>query len=303
MVPYWLKPNRVGVAFLAIFTFLLFCFFSFFVMTPCHWFWYFSLVTLPFVSYPIFMILGRNIENRRKLKPGQSGIEPKVDNRQLEWFAFIAFLIIVAIPLDLGYLPLNRASYSYFTPPANIVPPRLIDCWPSYAFPIILSIVLMILKWNTAFVIILTTAILLERFCAELAFHTLGGIIHEMYHFAVWLNVIPMILYAVKFRRVAVTITLALALLITPYQLFLGCRLVQLQKEAQDIVHYAYETKAQTGSYPKDLSGYEFKNPHLEKHVQRYESRVNSFKLVYFVGTRGTSHWYDSEDGWHYYPD
>ena len=168
MVPYWLKPNKVGIAFLAILAILILFFFDFMILVPNHWLWHFIIPISLITAYPVCMVSGKSVENRRKLKPGQSGIEPKVENRQLEWFAFIAFLIIVAIPLDLGYFPLNQASYSYFTPPANIVPPRLIDCWPSYAFPIILSIVLMILKWNTAFVIILTTAIFLERFCAEL---------------------------------------------------------------------------------------------------------------------------------------
>ena len=169
--------------------------------------------------------------------------------------------------------------------------------------PIVLPIVLMILRWNTAFIIFLTGAILLERFCAGLAFHAIGEVVSALYHIFICLNIIPIILYAVKFRKTAVVIISVIALLLIRKQLPLGYRFIQLQDEAHTIVEYVYETKAQTGSYPKDLLGYEFKNPHLEKHIQRYEPRDDSFELVYFVGTRGTSHWYDSKNGWHYYPD
>ena len=145
---------------------------------------------------------------------------------------------------------------------------------------------------------------LLEKFCAELAFHTIGEVLSWLDHvFVIWLNVIPIILYAVKFRKIAVVIILALALLLIPHQLFLGYRFIQLQDEAHAIVEYAYKTKVQTGSYPEDLSKYEFKNPHLEKHIQRYESKDNSFRFWYFVGTTGTSHSYSPDGGWFYYPD
>ena len=249
------------------------------------------------------MIFGKRIETKRKLKNGQASIEPKAGNRKLEWFAFIAFLIIVAIPLDLGCFLLAQASYPYLTPPPNIIPPKPIDHWPFYVIPIALPVILMIFKWNISFVIILTTAILLERFCAELAFHTIGEVVCVLYYFAIWSNIIPILLYAVDFRKIALVIILAIALLIIPYNLFLGYRFIQLQKEAKSIVEYVYEIKAQTGSYPKDISGYEFKNPQLEKHIQRYDIRGNEFTLSYYVGTTGTSHWYNSAGGWDYYPD
>lgn len=330
MVPYWLKPNRIGVALfivsvlfiLSVFSgyfifFLLFFLELFGIVELFGWFfrfiehhehiiqdwrWLLCLISSLF-AYPISMIFGKRIETKRKLRNGQPGIEPKAGNRKLEWLAFIAFLIIVAIPLDLGCFLLEQASYPYLTPPPDVVPPRPIDHWPFYVIPIALPVILMIFKWNISFVITLTTAILLERFCAELAFHTIGEVVSGLYYFATWPNIIPILLYSVEFRKTALAIILAIALLIIPYNLFLGYRFIQLQKETKAIVEYVYEMKAQTGSYPKDLSGYEFKNPHLEKHIQRYDIRGNEFTLSYYVGTTGTSHWYDSKDGWHYYPD
>ena len=106
-----------------------------------------------------------------------------------------------------------------------------------------------------------------------------------------------------KFKRTAAVIVLVLAIWLISKQLPLGYRFVQLQDEAHAIVEYIYKTKADTGSYPENLSEYKFMNPQLEKHIQKYEFKGNSFKLMYFVGDGGTSHWYDSEDGWHYYPD
>jgi len=246
------------------------------------------------------MIFGKKIETKRKLKNGQAGIEPKTGNRKLEWYVFIAFVIFVAIPLNLACFLLS-SYFSYWDRPPPIY--MYILYWSIYVLPIVLAILLMILKWNTAFIIFLTSVILMERFCAGLAFHTIGGVISGFYSFAILLNIIPIILYSVKFRRIAVALILALAFLLIPYNLFLGYRFIQLQKETKAIVEYVYEIKAQTGSYPKDLSGYEFKNPHLQKHIQRYDIRGNEFTLSYYVGTTGTSHWYNSAGGWDYYPD
>ena len=330
MIPCWLKPNKVGVAFLIIFILLILFFFSgyfafFFYFldlfgilelfsgffrflehlehTVWDWRWHLCVI-LSLFAYPISMITGRSIENRRELKKELADKEPTHRNRKLEWFAFIAFLAIIAIPLILGHFLLSQASYPYRSEPPKYWLLRPIFHLPFYVLFIILSIVLMILKWNKTFIIFITTTILLEKFCAELAFHTIGEVLSWLYHIVViWLNVIPIILYAVKFRKIAVVIILALALLLIPHQLFLGHRFIQLQDEAHAIVEYVYKTKVQTGSYPKDLSEYTFKNPHLEKYIQRYESRDNSFRLVYFVGDRGTSHSYSPDGGWFYYPD
>lgn len=277
-------------------------FFRFLEHIPGDWRWHLCIVFSLF-AYPISMISGRRIENRRELKKELAEKEPAPGNRKLEWLAFLVFLIVVAIPLDLGCFFLAQASYPYLSPPPNVVPPRPIEHWPSYLIPVALPVILMIFKWNISFVILLTTAIVLERFCAELAFHTIGEIISAFYYFAIWLNIIPLILYAVEFRKTAIAIILVLAFLLIPYNLFLGYRFIQLQKETKAIVEYVYEIKARTGSYPQDLSGYTFKNPHLEKHIQRYDIRGNEFTLSYYVGTTGTSHWYDSGSGWDYYPD
>ena len=93
MIPYWLKPNKVGIAFLVIFTILFLYIFSFFDLTrrgyrPSYLIWAIPVL----VAYPISMVFGRSIETKRKLKNGPAGKDLTAKNRQLEWFAFIAFL-------------------------------------------------------------------------------------------------------------------------------------------------------------------------------------------------------------------
>lgn len=286
MNSHWLKPNKVGIAFLIIFLVILFYFFL--AMNSLNWFCCFIPVTLPLASYPIFMIIGKSIENRRKLK------DRLVCKDITAWICFIAFLIIVAIALDLGCYRLSP-YLGYWAGPPHM---------PTVFFlPIVLSIVWLVVRWNTVFVIFLTGAILLEICCAELSFHTLGEIASFVYYIFIGLNIIPVILYVVKFKRTAAFIILGIALWLAPEQLSLGYRYVQLQDEAHAIVEYVNKTKIETGSYPKDLSGYKFKNPHLEKHIQEYRAGDNDFTLRYYVGTTGTSHSYSPEVGWSYYPD
>lgn len=311
MIPNWLKPSKIGAALfivsailiLYIYGYLHLFFFQYGNFSRIYEPWHLGL-TLLVLAYPISMVSGRSIEARRKLKEGPAGKKPKAENRLLEWVCFIAFLIIVAIPLDLGCYLLSPASYfRHFALPPRIDSPMPIVFWFAYGFPIAGAIVLKILRWNTAFIISLTSAILLERLFAELSWHSMGEVPSWFYHILIWLNIIPVILYAVKFKRTAAVIMLALALWLVSEQLPLGYRFVQLQDEAHAIVEYIYKTKAHTGSYPEDLSEYKFMNPQYEKHIMAYESGDKDFTLRYYVMTPGTSHWYDSKDGWHYYPD
>ena len=113
------------------------------------------------------------------------------------------------------------------------------------------------------------------------------------------------LLRALKSRLWPAVGAIVLAVVIIPYQLWLGARLLRVQSEAARIVTYAYEEHARTGAYPVDLSGYHYHDPSVRSFVQRYaaEDRHGGFQLVYRVGTENTSHWYSPKDGWAYYPD
>ena len=154
--------------------------------------------------------------------------------------------------------------------------------------------------------------ILIEIICAKLAFHTLGEISSHMYFFVIALNSIPIIFILKKKQEQLATATLCIiALLIIPYQLYLGNLLLSLKEEAANITAYVYEEGLDTGEYPKDLAGYIFSTEKLKNHFRYYivqshhaSNERDGFYLDYFVGTKNTSHYYQSANRqWRYYPD
>jgi hypothetical protein len=144
-----------------------------------------------------------------------------------------------------------------------------------------------------------------EVICAEASFETVGEITHWM----VWMavvggNAFVLVLAAVS-RPAAIAFALVLGLIIVPYQLVLMRRHAHVQHEAARIVAYAYETRAETGAFPGDLSGYEYERPAVERFIQGYATGADygGFRVWYRVGTPSTSHWYSPRGGWDYYPD
>lgn len=169
-------------------------------------------------------------------------------------------------------------TLDYFTPQAER---RAID-WPMVKRVLLLAVVLLPIEYG----------------CARLAYHTIGEIIAGLYVMLVLANVLPLAL--VMFApRGARTLLILLALVIIPYQLFLGVRWWRVHREAQRIVDYATAQKSATGTYPADLTGYTFR----DGGVREFITYDGSTRVVYSVGTPGTSHWYEEGQGWLYYPD
>jgi hypothetical protein len=154
------------------------------------------------------------------------------------------------------------------------------------------------------FVLLMVVIVPLEVACAFLAHETIGEVTSALYFLALGINLL-FVLLAVRSRSLAAIGAVILALLIIPYQVMLGQRLLRVQAEAARIVAFAYEHKINSGEYPLDLSGYAFNDQEMKKYVQSYstdESR-GGFVLCYRVGTETASHWYDPDGGWGYYPD
>lgn len=149
------------------------------------------------------------------------------------------------------------------------------------------------------------SVVLLELFCAHLAFETLGAITSSFYFLVVAINIVPVILlFTNKQRTLAVFILSFIGLLIVPYQLYLGDKLISLKEEAANLTAYLYNQEQIDGTYPEDLSAYEFSFPELKNHFTYNKSTSEQFELYYFVGTENTSHYYKSGDNkWGYYPD
>ena len=154
------------------------------------------------------------------------------------------------------------------------------------------------------FILLMGILVPLEVFCARLAFQTLGEVTSVLYFMALGLNLIFVVM-AFRSRTLAALGIILLALVIIPYQLFLGVRLVRTQAEASRIVTYVYEEKIDTGDYPPTLANYKYHDPDMEEFIQSYRVEADSggFSLYYRVGTENTSHSYISQVGWGYYPD
>jgi hypothetical protein len=155
-------------------------------------------------------------------------------------------------------------------------------------------------NWPAVKHVLLLAAILApcEYACARLAYHTIGEIVAATYVMLILVNLLPLALAFIA-PRVARGGIILLALLIIPYQLFLGVRWWRVHSEAQRIVDYSHAQKLATGAYPLNLSGYTFR----DAGVREFISYDGGTRVIYSVGTPSTSHWYEDDEGWLYYPD
>jgi hypothetical protein len=162
------------------------------------------------------------------------------------------------------------------------------------------------MKYSTQviFGLLLLVVVPMELFCGFFAFRTLGEVTSIFYFLAIAMN-LPLIAVAVKRPVMGAAGATVLALLVVPYQLYLGNRLFRVQSEATRIVAFAYSVKAEAGSFPSDLTAYAFRDEEMKQFIQQYSVFQGSreFQLVFRVGTTSTSHWFSSKDGWGYYPD
>ena len=158
------------------------------------------------------------------------------------------------------------------------------------------------MKCKSMFLILVCLLIALEFVSAVLAFETLGEVFFTYYLAVIALNIVFLFL-AIRYLYAAAGV-LILALLIVPYQFWLGFRLWQLQNEAAEVVAYVYEYRLAAGEYPANLDDYTFENPLLAPYFH-YATVVEDceFYVSYFVGTPNTSHSYCPTFGWSYYPD
>lgn len=159
---------------------------------------------------------------------------------------------------------------------------------------------------NTAYLYIaIFSLVVIEIFCAKLAFETLGEITSTLYFFVIAINVIPVLLLVFnKQKDLAIGIILVIGFIVVPYQVYLGNKLISLKEEAANITAYLYEQKMANNLYPKDISGYTFASPELKKNFNYNQEPASQFTLYYYVGIENTSHFYKSvTKKWGYYPD
>jgi hypothetical protein len=143
-----------------------------------------------------------------------------------------------------------------------------------------------------------------EIACAFLAYWTISEVTMLLYLFVVTTANLGLLVIAIWSRPLAFFGGIVLGLLIIPYQLALGRRLLQLDSETRRIVAFLNEQKERTGAFPDDLSSYTFQDHATQTYVTyRPSPNQNEFELFYYVGTPNTSHLFSSRRGWSYYPD
>ena len=99
------------------------------------------------------------------------------------------------------------------------------------------------------------------------------------------------------------TIGLTIGVLIIPYQIFLVVQWSELKKESSMIVKYVYNYQTENGEFPNNIADYEFENNKLAANFL-YDINAEGFRLLYYIGTKGTYHFYYHNAGkWAYYPD
>ncbi len=155
------------------------------------------------------------------------------------------------------------------------------------------------------FAALMISLIPLELFCGILAYETLGAVTSQVYLVGTVLFNLAFIILAFRYPSVTILAVIIFALMVIPYQLVLGQRLLRVQAETTRIVAYAYEQKSQAGAFPANLSGYTAIDIEMFNYIQSFQldETGEQFTVYFRVGTENTSHWYSSKDGWGYYPD
>ncbi|MDG1875178.1 MAG: hypothetical protein P8J27_14795 [Mariniblastus sp.] len=144
----------------------------------------------------------------------------------------------------------------------------------------------------------------LEIGCVVLCYYTVGEIASALVLVGVLLNLGFLLLFAAGGRQVSICLVVLIAILIIPYQTFLGIRWWTLHRESTNIIKYATAQRVQAGECPSDLSQYRFRYPGTRWSIS-YRENDGDFSLSYHVGSPNTSHDYNGRSAgrWFYYPD
>jgi len=157
---------------------------------------------------------------------------------------------------------------------------------------------------NLAFIILFLTLITLEIFASFLSYENYGWGMPALLDLLIILNVIPIFLYFKKKRFIALAISVILALLIIPNQLYQILKYISLKEEAANITSFVYLSKLKTGHYPDNIHDYKFTFPQLKDHISYQKFDDLDFGVYFWIGDPNTTHYYlNSYKRWYYYDD
>lgn len=156
------------------------------------------------------------------------------------------------------------------------------------------------------FGLILVGLLALDCAAAGFAFHTISAVVSGFYFLLIALVHVALLGVALMSRRSALIGAIAIAVLVIPFQLFLGVRWWRVHGEAERIIAYAENHRRETGAYPISLTDYSYRDGYTKSFVQDYglsRRSLSDYHLSYRIGTPSTSHTYSPRTGWSYYAD
>lgn len=146
--------------------------------------------------------------------------------------------------------------------------------------------------------------LLLEIVACYFAYYTLGEVKQMLLIFLFLLNTISILLYFFKIKIISFVFAFIIGLMLIPNQILLLTKWTQLKKESSEIRNYVYEYKEANKKFPENILNYSFKNKNLSNYFSYYKDDKQNFRLQYYIGTKGTTHFYKHNlDEWEYYPD
>ncbi|MEO1352259.1 MAG: hypothetical protein AAFW84_26230 [Cyanobacteria bacterium J06635_15] len=140
-----------------------------------------------------------------------------------------------------------------------------------------------------------------EALLAHNVLYTEGEIVQGLYWIMVSLNV-PLILMAMWKPKWGLWGGMILAALLLPWQTAENRKWAQIHEEVIEIIRFVETTQETAGEYPDSLAGYDFQQPWVAKHIA-YTVEEEGYYLSYFMDDDSISYWYESTDGFGYYPD
>lgn len=110
-------------------------------------------------------------------------------------------------------------------------------------------------------------------------------------------------LISVHSRRNAAFLLIVAGGLLLIWQSYQLRKWAMIHEEVTGIIRHVGKIKNTTGNYPDTIEGYSFKHTGLKRHISGYTTEPSNFHLSYFMNNPGTEYWYDSKNGFGYYPD
>jgi hypothetical protein len=145
--------------------------------------------------------------------------------------------------------------------------------------------------------VILGTACLMARN----TIYTQGEVMEGLYRLSIGL-VAAMLLLGFFNRNLAAWVILGCGGAMILWQASQTRRWGMLHEEVVAIVAHLNREKAEKGSYPGGLEGYDFRHPEFRDHIGY--SRQNTYYYIgYHLNDPGISYWYREDSGFGYYPD